>query len=88
MFTSWGKELVRSYSRAELETVLKELSSDKYGVVLRSKGILKANDSDKWYYFDLVAGDWEIREGEPDLVGKAVVIGADIDEERIEKLFG
>ena len=88
MFASWGKETVRSYSKRELETILTALASGDYGTVLRSKGILKANDSANWYYFDFVAGDWEIREGEADVMGRAVVIGSDIDESKIEKLFG
>ena len=87
VFASWGKETVKSYSKRELESILTALSSGDYGVVLRSKGILKSSDSDSWYYFDFVAGDWEIREGEADVVGRAVVIGSELKEEAIEKLF-
>ncbi|MBO6263585.1 MAG: GTP-binding protein, partial [Clostridia bacterium] len=54
---------------------------------LRAKGIVKASDNDKWYYFDLVAGDYEIRTGAPDYTGRLCVIGSKIDEEKIEKLF-
>ena len=57
------------------------------GMVLRSKGILKASDNEKWYYFDLVAGDYEIRLGEPDYTGRVVVIGSQLDLEKIEELF-
>ena len=87
VFASWGKETVKAYGKRELESILNALTNGDYGVILRSKGILKANDSDNWYYFDFVAGDWEIREGEPDVVGRAVVIGSDLKEEAIEKLF-
>ena len=87
VFASWGKETVKAYAKRELESILTALASGDYGVVLRSKGILKANDSENWYYFDFVAGDWEIREGEADVVGRAVVIGSELKEEAIEKLF-
>ena len=87
VFASWGKETVKAYAKRELESILTALASGDYGLVLRSKGILKANDSENWYYFDFVAGDWEIREGEADVVGRAVVIGSELKEEAIEKLF-
>ena len=54
---------------------------------MRSKGIVKAKDNEKWYYFDLVAGDYEIRIGEPDVTGKLCVIGSKLDEEKVNKLF-
>jgi G3E family GTPase len=90
VFTSWGKETVKAYTKAELEKILATLSRDDagLGVILRSKGIVKATDNEEWYYFDLVAGDWEIRMGAPDLAGRVVVIGSKIDEDKIEKLFG
>lgn len=89
VFTSWGEETPRAYSHDELETILKALCDElaPYGVILRSKGILKASDNEKWYYFDLVAGDYEIRLGEPDYTGRIVVIGSHIDEAKIASLF-
>ncbi len=89
VFTSWGEETPRAYSHNELETILKALCDEEapYGIILRSKGILKASDNDKWYYFDLVAGDYEIRLGEPDYTGRIVVIGSHIDEDKISSLF-
>lgn len=89
VFTSWGEETPRSYSHDELEAILKTLCDENapYGVILRSKGILKASDNEKWYYFDLVAGDYEIRLGEPDYTGRIVVIGSHIDESKISSLF-
>ena len=90
VFTSWGKETVKAYTKAELEKILATLSRDDagLGVILRSKGIVKATDSEEWYYFDLVAGDWEIRTGAPDVAGRVVVIGSDINEDKLDKLFG
>ena len=88
MFTSWGQETHRAYSHDELNNILNELANnDEYGIILRSKGIVRASDNDKWYYFDLVTGEYEIRLGSPDVAGKLCVIGSKIDIERIEKLF-
>ena len=85
VFTSWGKETHKSYSSNELNSILEELSNNES--IIRSKGIVKANDNEKWYYFDLVSGEYEIRLGNPDVVGKVCVIGSNIDEEMIKGLF-
>ena len=89
IFESWGVETARSYSKEELTKILDTLCVDNagLGIILRSKGIVKATDNQKWYYFDLVAGDYDIRLGEPDYTGRLVVIGSKIDEEKIENLF-
>ena len=89
IFESWGVETARSYSKDELTKILDTLCDDNagLGIILRSKGIVKATDNQKWYYFDLVAGDYDIRLGEPDYTGRLVVIGSKIDEEKIENLF-
>ena len=76
-----------SYSKEELVSILNALASGEYGTILRSKGVLKASDNDSWYYFDYVAGDYDIKLGTPDVIGKLCVIGSDIDKEKIEKLF-
>ena len=87
-FNSWGMETVKSVTKDELVKFLDTLTSDEsVGMILRSKGILKAKDNDQWYYFDYVTGDYEIRLGEPDYTGRIVVIGHHIDEEKIEHLF-
>ena len=87
VFSSWGKETVISYSKAELESILTELSSENYGIILRSKGVVKASDNDSWYYFDYVSGDFDIKLGSPDVIGKLCVIGSNINKEKIENLF-
>ena len=88
VFVSWGIETVKSISKEKLSEFLSELEdSHKYGIVLRSKGILKAKDSDSWYYFDYVAGDYSIREGNPDYTGRIVVIGSKVEVNKIEELF-
>ncbi|MCR5741827.1 MAG: GTP-binding protein [Gammaproteobacteria bacterium] len=88
VFVSWGIETVKKVSNEQLTSFLETLKNDEsLGMILRSKGILKASDNDKWYYFDFVSGDYEIRLGEADYTGKLVVIGHDIKEEKIEELF-
>ena len=88
VFTSWGKETAKSVSYNELKTFLDTLANDEsLGIIIRSKGILKANDNENWYYYDFVSGDYEIREGKPDYTGRIVVIGSKMDEHRIEELF-
>ncbi|MBR1867635.1 MAG: GTP-binding protein [Clostridia bacterium] len=89
IFTSWGKETTDEFSHDELDQILKTLCDDEsgLGIVLRAKGIVKAKDNEKWYHFDLVAGDYEIRTGAPDYTGRLCVIGSEIDLDKIEKLF-
>lgn len=87
VFTSWGVETPNKYDRAELETILKKLAeSDEYGNILRSKGMLPANDG-TWMYFDLVPQEYEIREGKPDYTGRICVIGAELKEQELKELF-
>lgn len=89
VFTSWGEETPVAFSHDELDAILRKLCKEDsgLGVILRSKGVVKAKDNEKWYYFDLVAGEYEIRLGEPDYTGKVCVIGSKIDEEKIAALF-
>ena len=88
IFTSWGKETPRKYEKAEIEMILKALSdSEEYGQVLRAKGIVE-NGQGGWIYFDMVPGEYEIREGEPDYTGRLCVIGTEMKEHDLEKLFG
>ncbi len=89
VFTSWGEETAKAYSQDELNSILKTLCDENagLGVILRAKGFVKAKDNEKWYYFDLVAGDYEIRIGNPDVIGRVCVIGSKIDEHKISDLF-
>ncbi len=87
VFTSWGVETAHRYSRQELEPVLQALSeSPKYGTVLRAKGIVADADG-SWMEFDLVPGEYEIREGQPDYTGKLCVIGTDLAESALKEAF-
>ena len=85
VFTSWGKETPHKFERAKLEEVLKKfVDSDN---ILRSKGMVESTDG-TWLYFDMVPGEYEIREGEPDYHGRIVVIGTEIHEDELLKTFG
>ena len=89
VFTSWGVETPKAFAREELDGILKVLADENgaLGTILRAKGIVKAKDNDKWYYFDLVAGEYEIRLGAPEITGKLCVIGSKLDEEKVNTLF-
>ncbi|WP_418450961.1 CobW family GTP-binding protein [Blautia sp.] len=88
VFTSWGRETIKKYTREGLEKILEALSeSDKYGIILRAKGMFPAEDG-TWIYFDMVPEETEIREGAPEYTGRLCVIGSKLDEHALEELFG
>ncbi len=87
VFTSWGIETAKSVSKEELSNFLNSLNDESLGLIVRCKGILKAKDNEKWYYFDYVSGEVEIRLGEPDYTGRIVVIGSKINKEKISSMF-
>ena len=88
VFTSWGRETIKKFTREELEKMLESLSaSEEYGVILRAKGMLPAEDG-TWIYFDMVPEETEIREGSPEYTGRLCVIGSKLNEEKLVKLFG
>ena len=75
------------FTQEEIARILKELEKeDQYGYVLRSKGMVPAQDG-TWIHFDYVPEESEIRTGAPDVTGKICVIGAKLNEEALEKLF-
>ena len=87
VFTSWGKQTPKKYTKEQLEAILKELSSDNsFGNILRAKGYVDSNE-DKWWYFDLVPGEYEIRTGNADFTGRICVIGEKLDEAKLDALF-
>lgn len=86
VFTSWGVETAKKYSEADLRAALDALDSGKYGTILRSKGIVDGPDG--WLEFDFVPGEAEIRHRSPDVTGKLVVIGSQLDENGVAALFG
>ena len=87
VFTSWGTETPHKYKKVEIEAALKKLSeSEEYGIILRAKGMV-ANEDGTWIYFDLVPGEYELREGNPDYTGRLCVIGTNLDTHKLEELF-
>ncbi len=88
IFESIGIETAKSISKKELENFLNALATDEsLGIIVRSKGILKASDQNDWYYFDFVSGDFEIRNGAPDYTGRLCVIGSKMNQDKIKSLF-
>ncbi|HIX30451.1 MAG TPA: GTP-binding protein [Candidatus Blautia stercoravium] len=88
VFTSWGRETVKSFSREEIEKILDTLSNDdSYGMILRAKGMVAGQDG-TWIYFDMVPGEADIRTGSADYTGRLCVIGSKIDEPKLAELFG
>ena len=87
VFTSWGVETAKKFSKADIEHALTELDTGNYGMILRSKGIVDGG-ADGWLEFDYVPGEWEVRQRGADVGGKLVVIGSKLDEHAITTLFG
>ena len=87
VFTSWGVETARKFTKAEVENALTQLDTGSYGMILRSKGIVDGG-ADGWLEFDYVPGEWEVRTRSADVGGKLVVIGSKMNEAAIAQLFG
>ena len=88
IFTSWGRETAKKYTKEEIEKALAALSeAEKYGDVLRAKGMVPAPDG-TWTYFDMGPEEVEIREGGADVIGRICVIGAQLHEDALAELFG
>ncbi len=86
VFTSWGKESPAKYTRERIESILTALDSGEYGVVLRAKGMVPAEDG-TWIYYDYVPGERDVRTGKPEVTGKICVIGSKLEEHKLEELF-
>ena len=88
VFTSWGRETVRSYTKDEILSILKALGEDEvYGTILRAKGMVAGTDGG-WIYFDMVPEEYEVRSGAAEYTGRICVIGSGLNEEKLEELFG
>ena len=85
VFSTWGTQTTRVFTKEKLSRCLESLFTDDYGTVLRCKGIVSGKDT--WYYFDMVPGELEIREGKPDYTGRLCVIGSKLDEQKLAELF-
>ena len=88
VFTSWGRETIRTYTKEQISEILRTLEEDPaYGNVLRAKGMVAGADGE-WIYFDMVPEEHEVRTGAPEYTGRICVIGAELDENRLAELFG
>lgn len=87
VFTSWGRETTRTYTKEAIEAILRELEENTdCGNVLRAKGMVAGADR-QWIYFDMVPGEYEVRSGAPEYTGRICVIGSELNEEKIAELF-
>ena len=86
MFTSWGVETAKKFSKADIEHALTELDGGKYGMILRAKGIVPAEDG-TWIHFDYVPGTPDVRTGSAGTTGRLCVIGSGIHEDALAALF-
>ena len=87
VFTSWGKETPHVYTKEEIEDILVKLTEkSEFGIILRAKGMVSGADG-KWIYFDAVPEEYEIRDGGADYTGRICVIGQNLNEEKLLKLF-
>ncbi len=88
VFTSWGLETAKKFDRDRMQMTLDVLShSEDYGMILRAKGMV-SDTQGGWIYFDLVPGEFELRDGEPDVTGRLCVIGSELKEDKLAELFG
>ena len=87
VFDSWGAESPKTFRKEELSRILEELDAGACGTVLRAKGIVPAGE-EGWLQFDYVPGEWEVRSGGADYTGRLCVIGAELDEKALKRLFG
>lgn len=85
MFTSWGIETAKIYTEKELETILAKLAEGSYGQILRAKGIVSGGD--RWFHFDYVPGEPDVRTGSAIVTGRLCVIGCDLKEDALAALF-
>ena len=87
VFTSWGQETIRKYTKEEITEILEALSADKtYGFVLRAKGMVESTDG-TWIYFDMVPEEADVRTGDPEYTGRICVIGSELKEDKLKELF-
>ena len=87
VFTSWGTETTKKFTKEEILSCLRALQDEKYGVILRAKGIVQATDG-TWIHYDYIPGEPDVRSGSASVTGRLCVIGSDLKEDAIAELFG
>lgn len=87
VFTSWGCETIKTYTKAEISSILETLESDDtLGTILRAKGMVAGEG--EWIYFDMVPQEHDVRSGSAEYTGRICVIGSELKEDRLAELFG
>ena len=87
MFTSWGIETTSKFSKEQIQNALDAFADfEVYGTVLRAKGIVEGTDGE-WIHFDYVPDEPNVRNGSASVIGRICVIGSQINEDAIAKLF-
>ena len=86
IFASWGKETPKAFTKAEISRILEALDSGEYGKILRAKGIVNGENGE-WIEFDFVPEEHEVRNSQPDYTGRLCVIGAELEQDKLAKLF-
>ncbi len=86
IFTSWGIESPVKFTQERIESILKALDSGEYGIILRAKGMVPAEDG-TWIYYDYVPEETNVRSGKPQVTGKICVIGSELKEDKLKELF-
>lgn len=87
VFTSWGTETLASFTEDKLKAIFEKFERETKGTILRSKGIVKAEGKEQWIYFDYVPGQFELRYGTPDYIGKVCVIASGYTEDQLKEIF-
>ena len=88
VFTSWGAESAKKFTKEEITSALEALADEeKYGIILRAKGIVPAADG-SWIHYDYIPGTPDVRTGSAGVTGRLCVIGSKINEKAISELFG
>ncbi len=86
VFTSWGAETGRKYTKEEIENALSALSDEaRFGIILRAKGIVAGENS--WIHYDYIPGESDVREGGADIIGRICVIGSNINKKALAEIF-
>ena len=87
IFDSIGLEVFKKVDRSHLAEILEEMAEGcTYGGIVRAKGMLACTDG-TWVNFDMVPEQVEIREADPENIGKFVVIGTELQKDKIKALF-
>ena len=87
VFTSWGTETPEAFTEDKLKALFDKFERETKGAILRSKGIVKAEEKDEWIYFDYVPGQFDLRYGAPDYIGKVCVIASGYTEDELKEIF-